>query len=200
MRQPKPELFECRACGAEVEIWSDEFSGKCPSCGGIVVRDGTMSCLEWCTMARECVGDAAFDSFNELRAASIKERLLKAARESAAGDEGSFHLIEQSLHYAEILAQAEKAELHVVLAGAVLAEAFPGQPERAREELLKMGFQLDDADEVCRIVEAAHGSGSGGVDSVNCAVVHDARLLAQNESGETGRVNYLTTTGLKLAG
>ncbi len=27
-----PEIFICPACGGEVEIWSDEKSGKCVDC------------------------------------------------------------------------------------------------------------------------------------------------------------------------
>ncbi|MBT3271672.1 MAG: hypothetical protein HN368_00850, partial [Spirochaetales bacterium] len=61
MRQPKPEAFNCPNCDEDVEIWSDELSGRCTACGTTVMRDGTMSCLEWCAMGRDCVGDDVYD-------------------------------------------------------------------------------------------------------------------------------------------
>ncbi len=193
IRHPKPELFQCPDCNTDVEIWSDEFSAKCPSCGRIVVREGMMGCVEWCTMARECVGDAVYDSFTKMRAASIKERLCEVAAETAT-DAGDIRMMERALHYAEIIAQAEKADLHVAVAGTVLSVAFRGQPDIARSELLKIGFQLEDVDEVCGIV-------GDRVDSMNYAVVHDARLLAAKyETGRPSTENYLTATGSRLAG
>jgi DNA-directed RNA polymerase subunit RPC12/RpoP len=34
-----PETFTCPDCGADVEIWTDEKKGKCPSCKSIVLKD-----------------------------------------------------------------------------------------------------------------------------------------------------------------
>jgi hypothetical protein len=130
-------------------------------------------------MARECVGDEVFDSFNERKAASIKERLLKLASEAAAQRNENLRLIERSLYYAEILSCEEKADLHVVLAGAVMLRIYEKNPESARKELLKMGFQLDDTEEVCRMV--SNGTGNAGEEELNGAVVHDSCLLANQE-------------------
>ncbi len=179
MRQPKPELFPCPSCGGEVEIWSDEISGRCAACGTVVMRDGTMSCLEWCAMGRECVGDKVFDSFKELKLESIKERLLKLASDAAEEKNIDVRLVERSLYYAEILSCAEEAQLHVVLAGAVLSHIYGDHPELARKELLKMGFQLDDTNEVCRMV--TDGTGVAGEEALNGRVVHDSSLLARQE-------------------
>ena len=77
IRQPKPELFTCASCGEEVEIWSDEISAKCSSCATTVVRDGSMSCIEWCAMARDCVGDDAYNDFRELKATSVRDHLME---------------------------------------------------------------------------------------------------------------------------
>ena len=33
-----PESFECPNCGEELEIWSDEESGKCPGCKEVIHR------------------------------------------------------------------------------------------------------------------------------------------------------------------
>jgi hypothetical protein len=195
IRQPKPEIVTCPDCGAEVEIWSDEFSTRCSSCGRVIVQEGMMSCIEWCAMAKECVGESAFESFSKSRAASIKDRLLSVAKETV--DQESMQFVERSLNYAEILSQKENADLHIALAGTVLSNAFHTEPERARKELLKLGFQLDDAEEVCRIVEADFQSAS--IDTVNYSVVHDARLLALREAAGQPEGGYLTATALTLA-
>jgi predicted RNA-binding Zn-ribbon protein involved in translation (DUF1610 family) len=34
-----PEIFTCPECGGEVEIWTDESKGKCPSCGKVMLKD-----------------------------------------------------------------------------------------------------------------------------------------------------------------
>jgi len=36
-----PELFVCPDCGMEVEIWTDEIKGKCPSCNRLFQKDKT---------------------------------------------------------------------------------------------------------------------------------------------------------------
>jgi predicted metal-binding protein len=36
-----PELFVCPDCGVEVEIWTDEFKGKCASCNRVFRKDDT---------------------------------------------------------------------------------------------------------------------------------------------------------------
>lgn len=204
MRQPKPELFPCPGCGGEVEIWSDEISGRCSDCGTVVMRDGTMSCLEWCAMAEECVGDEVFNSYKERKAATVKERLLKLAVEAAEEKEVSLHLVERAVYYAEILSREEKADLHVVLAGAVLSKIYPKQPEPARKELLKLGFQLEDADLVCGMV--SDGTGITDNEGINNTVVHDACLLAAQEgisetkyAAQATNQRYLTKSGSDLA-
>jgi hypothetical protein len=199
MRQPKPELFPCPGCKGEVEIWSDEISGRCTACGTMVMRDGTMSCLEWCAMGRECVGDDVFDSFKERKAESIKERLLKLASDAAEKRDKNFKVIERSLYFAEILSKEEEADLHVVLAGAVLSQIFDKAPDPARKELLRMGYQLNDADEVCRMV--ADGTGISGDEGINNTVVHDSCLLArQEEISETGYAGDPSSRSETVAG
>ena len=37
-KKRSPELFECPKCGGEVEIWTDEESGKCSVCHAVVYR------------------------------------------------------------------------------------------------------------------------------------------------------------------
>jgi len=68
-RQPKPEIVPCPNCGADVEIWTDEAVGRCLQCSRQVVRrKAEPSCAQWCTHARECLGDAKLRRLLEMMA------------------------------------------------------------------------------------------------------------------------------------
>lgn len=56
-RNLKVSLHKCPTCGSEVEIFSDETRIKCRKCGNYVYRENVPSCIEWCSKARECLGD-----------------------------------------------------------------------------------------------------------------------------------------------
>jgi rubredoxin/ribosomal protein S27AE len=49
-------LYKCPRCGAELQVFSDEHIIKCWSCGEIIDREETPSCIEWCVLARSCLG------------------------------------------------------------------------------------------------------------------------------------------------
>lgn len=34
-----PEMFACPECNGELEIWTDETKGKCPSCNKVIQKD-----------------------------------------------------------------------------------------------------------------------------------------------------------------
>jgi predicted RNA-binding Zn-ribbon protein involved in translation (DUF1610 family) len=56
IREVRPEEIECPQCSAQVEIWSDEVSARCPLCGQKVGRDLGPSCIDWCSFAEKCIG------------------------------------------------------------------------------------------------------------------------------------------------
>jgi len=62
IKKPYPEEFKCR-CGATVEIWSDETSTICKKCKKEVSREMLPSCLDWCSMAKDCVGDVKYKKY-----------------------------------------------------------------------------------------------------------------------------------------
>jgi len=53
----KVSLHKCPNCGSEVEIFSDETRAKCHNCREYVYKDNVPSCIEWCSKARECLGE-----------------------------------------------------------------------------------------------------------------------------------------------
>lgn len=64
MRNLRVSLHKCPSCGTEVEIFSDELKVKCHNCGQNVHREKTPSCIEWCSSARQCLGE---ERWKELR-------------------------------------------------------------------------------------------------------------------------------------
>ncbi|MEW6408773.1 MAG: hypothetical protein AB1488_01500 [Nitrospirota bacterium] len=61
IKKPAPEDIKCRLCGETVEIWSDEVEARCKRCGFINSRVPEPSCIDWCPVARQCVGDEKYE-------------------------------------------------------------------------------------------------------------------------------------------
>jgi len=59
LRTPTLAIKKCPRCGEEVELFSNDISVKC-SCGFVVYND-IESCIQWCTHAKECVGDEMYN-------------------------------------------------------------------------------------------------------------------------------------------
>jgi DNA-directed RNA polymerase subunit RPC12/RpoP len=225
LRQPAPELYPCPNCGAEVEIWSDELKRACPKCRKMVLRPGGMSCLEWCKQAKECVGEATYESWAANRCLGLKGRLLQALEEHFGS--GSRHIAHAQavLAEAESLARSEAADWHIVVPAALLhdvgvkpAEEKYGSdepryqeqegPAVARAILLKLGLQLRDIDEVCDIV--GHHHSPRAKETANFSVVYDADCLVnlgksaaglpRHERERLAREVFLTASGRKRAG
>ena len=51
------DLYTCQHCGAEEEIFSNETKVKCPQCGRWIYKEKLPSCIDWCTAARQCLGE-----------------------------------------------------------------------------------------------------------------------------------------------
>ena len=73
--KPKtPTIIEkvCPQCGHEIEMFSIDTEMKCEHCGFIVYND-TLSCVQWCKYARQCVGDEMYEQMMQVLA-SQRER------------------------------------------------------------------------------------------------------------------------------
>jgi len=73
IKTPYPEEIKC-LCGNTVEIWSDETHTVCKNCKREVTREMLPSCLDWCSMARECVGEVKYKKYLEYRKKEKKEK------------------------------------------------------------------------------------------------------------------------------
>lgn len=63
----KTEILGCSNCGYKVEIFSDELHVKCPKCKTLLCRERLPSCVDWCKMASECVGEKRFKELKGTR-------------------------------------------------------------------------------------------------------------------------------------
>ena len=61
MRMPRLEIRDCPRCGEEIEIFSNEAGAKCLKCGFVIYND-TVSCVQWCEYAKECVGEKTYET------------------------------------------------------------------------------------------------------------------------------------------
>ena len=50
----------CPQCGHEIELFSIDTQMPCEHCGFVAYND-TLSCVQWCQYARQCVGDEMYE-------------------------------------------------------------------------------------------------------------------------------------------
>ena len=57
-----PTILEkvCPRCGHEIELFSIDTEQTCDNCGFVAYND-TLSCVQWCKYARQCVGDEMYE-------------------------------------------------------------------------------------------------------------------------------------------
>jgi DNA-directed RNA polymerase subunit RPC12/RpoP len=224
LRQPKPESIKCTTCGGDVEIWSDESRATCPSCKATVVREGGMSCLDWCKMGKECVGEEIYNTYMAQRSVNVKQQILAELELWFGEDARRIAHAKQVMHHAEELLRRESADWHIVVPAAILhdvgikvAEEKYGSaagryqeiegPPVVRKILLKIGLGVGQIDEICAIV--AHHHSPGKNETRNFEAVYDADCLVN--IGETvGGLNpeqrkilidrtFLTAAGREMA-
>jgi hypothetical protein len=64
LKEVRPFEIRC-PCGNTVEIWSDEVSAICEKCHRKLTRKIMPSCLDWCPVAKECVGEVKYKKYLE---------------------------------------------------------------------------------------------------------------------------------------
>lgn len=117
LRQPEPEFTSCPNCGEEVEIWSDEQKRPCPRCSETVIKDRgeeQVSCLDWCAMGKECVGEKAYQRYMQSKSENLKTRLLQTFAEWCNNEEALRRLKEEILPTAEKLVKEKGGDPHII--------------------------------------------------------------------------------------
>ena len=69
-----PTIIEkiCPQCGNEIELFSIDTQMPCEHCGFVAYND-TLSCVQWCAHAKECVGEEMYEQMMQI-VQSQKER------------------------------------------------------------------------------------------------------------------------------
>jgi putative nucleotidyltransferase with HDIG domain len=216
MRQPKPEIFRCPSCGSEVEIWTDEIKATCRNCNHVVTRFQDMSCIEWCKLAKECVGEGQFNKYMQNRIMSVRQKLLRFLKEHFGDDKKRIDHAKKVLALAEDILKSEGGDPHIVIPAAILHDVGirenEGDHERAgadiaRGLLFKLGFQKDHIDEICDIILHHHSKEKAG--GKNFEVLYDADRVVnlEDEINDQNKRNievkidssFLTSSGKELA-
>lgn len=70
MAKPRtPTIHEkiCPQCGNVIEMFSIDTSMPCEHCGFVAYND-TLSCVQWCAHAKQCVGEEMYNAMMEVAA------------------------------------------------------------------------------------------------------------------------------------
>jgi hypothetical protein len=206
--KPKIELLSCPHCGSDVEVWSDEADGQCPSCGKAVIRTATQSCIDWCRYAKQCLGDEKYKKYGEMKLSMRKEALLRAMEDQVGNDEQSRRVLRAVVAASgQMLCAEPSADPNVVIAAAVLRAAQSPQrpaPESAatRKFLAELNYPEGFIKEVDFILSLKTVDATS---TLNARLCHDAVLLGRSrvESGAgaspVSPAALLTETGQHLA-
>ncbi len=70
-----PEIIEkvCPQCGHEIEMFTIDTEMQCENCGYTVYND-TLSCVQWCKYAKQCVGEEMYEKMMEIARRQKRER------------------------------------------------------------------------------------------------------------------------------
>ena len=81
--RPKTPTIEekvCPHCGSIIEMFSIDTQMACEKCGFVAYND-TLSCVQWCQYARQCVGD---EMYSQLMAIAESQKRRRKEKEHAA--------------------------------------------------------------------------------------------------------------------
>lgn len=64
---------ECPNCGNLIELFSIDTQMACEKCGFVAYND-TLSCVQWCQYAKQCVGEEMYAHMMEIAAMQKAEK------------------------------------------------------------------------------------------------------------------------------
>jgi len=83
-----PTIIEkvCPNCGHEIELFSIDTAQTCEHCGFVAYND-TLSCVQWCQYAKQCVGEEMYAHMIKIaeiqKQRAAEERRQRLAAKSA---------------------------------------------------------------------------------------------------------------------
>jgi len=63
----------CPQCGNVIELFSVDTEVTCEHCGFVAYND-TLSCVQWCQYAKQCVGEEMYERMMEIARRNKEER------------------------------------------------------------------------------------------------------------------------------
>lgn len=82
-RTPTIQEKVCPKCGSIIEMFSIDTQMACEKCGFVAYND-TLSCVQWCEYARQCVGDEMYEHMMQV----AEEQKRRKAEERQRKKEG----------------------------------------------------------------------------------------------------------------
>ena len=76
MARPRtPTIHEkiCPQCGNVIELFSIDTQVACDHCGFVAYND-TLSCVQWCQYAKQCVGEEMYEQMMQIAEQNKKKK------------------------------------------------------------------------------------------------------------------------------
>lgn len=72
-RTPTISEKVCPQCGEIIELFSIDTEVACEKCGFVAYND-TLSCVQWCKYAKQCVGEEMYNKMMEIAANQKRDK------------------------------------------------------------------------------------------------------------------------------
>lgn len=72
-RTPTIHEKTCPRCGQIIELFSIDTEVPCDNCGFVAYND-TLSCVQWCKYAKQCVGEEMYNHMMEILATQKRRK------------------------------------------------------------------------------------------------------------------------------
>ena len=180
----------CPECGASVEFFKDETSGRCTKCGHRFRNPGIdFGCATWCSLAEQCLGFAPEgDSTPTSTEGALAGRLIQQIGEELKDEPARMISALKAFHHAKELVAKEGGVPRIALAASLLLE-IANSPEGAandaeeqcgqkvRQMLVEAGADEETIQGVAGIIECRRSGKQ--LDGTEFKIVSDAERLAR---------------------
>jgi hypothetical protein len=114
----------CPECGAAVEFFKDETSGRCTNCGHRFRNPGIdFGCATWCSLAEQCLGYVPDgDSAPQSTEGALAGRLIQRIGEEFKHEPARMISALKAFHHAKELVAKEGGVPRIALAASLLLE------------------------------------------------------------------------------
>lgn len=180
----------CPECGAAVEFFKDETSGRCTKCGHRFRNPGIdFGCATWCSLAEQCLGFVPEgDAVAKSTEGALAGRLIQQIGEEFKDAPPRMISALKSFHHAKELVANEGGVPRIALAASLLLEvtaspedesnaAFDDRLNRAQQMLQDAGADEATAQGVSEIIGCCRSGEE--LDSIEFRIVCDADRLAR---------------------